>query len=54
MNKGISNSEIEEALRNLNNPDINDNFVGDFHANHMNKYIDCKSMISKKEENIPS
>ena len=54
MNKGISNFEIEEALRNLNNPDINDNFVGDFPAKHMNKFIDCKSMISKKEENIPS
>ena len=53
MNKGISNFEIEEALRNLNNPDINDNFVGDFPAKHMNKFIDCKSMISKKRGKYP-
>ena len=45
MSKGISNFQIEEALRNLNNPDINDNIVDAFPANHTNKFIDCKSMI---------
>ena len=55
MSKGISNFQIEEALRNINNPAINDNFVGAFPANHMNKFIDYKSMISeKKKESIPS
>ena len=43
MSKGINNFQKEEALRNLNNPDINDNFVGPFPANHMNKFIDYKS-----------
>ena len=53
MSKGISNFQIEEALRNINNPAINDNFVGAFPANHMNKFIDYKSMISeKKKESI--
>ena len=49
MSEGISNFQIEEALRNLNNPDINDNFVSAFLANHMNKFIDYKSMISRKK-----
>ena len=52
--EGISNFQIEEALRGLNDPDINNNFVGAFAANHMNRFIDCKSMISEKKENIPS
>ena len=52
MSKGISNFPIEEALRNLNDPDINDNFVGAFPANHMNKFIDFKSMISEKKRKI--
>ena len=50
MNEGISNFQIEEAFRNLNNQDISDNFVGAFPANHMNKFIDYKSMISDKKE----
>ena len=46
MSEGISNFQIEEARRNLNNSDINDNFVGPFPANmnnmhkFMNKFID--------------
>ena len=52
MSKGISNFPIEEALRNLNDSDINDNFVGAFPANHMNKFIDFKSMISEKKRKI--
>ena len=52
MSEGISNFLTEEALRNLNNPDMNDNFVGAFPANHMNKFIDYESMISEKK--IPS
>ena len=49
MSEGISNFLTEEALRNLNNPDMNDNFVGAFPANHMNKFIDYESMISEKK-----
>ena len=50
ISKGISNFQIEEALRNINNPAINDNFVGAFPANHMNKFIDYKSIISEKKK----
>ena len=53
MSEGISNFHIEEALRNINNPDINDNFVGAFPANHTNKFIDYKSVISEKEGKLP-
>ena len=33
MSEGISNFQIEEAFKNLNDPNINDNFVGAFPAN---------------------
>ena len=54
MSEGISNFQIEQAFKNLNDPNINDNFVGTFPANQMNKFIDYKSMIFEKRENIPS
>ena len=46
MVDGISNFQIE-AFRNINDDDINDNFVGAFFSNHMNKFIDHASMISQ-------
>ena len=36
----ISNFQTEQAFKNLNDPDINDDFVGAFPANQMNKFID--------------
>ena len=53
MSEAISNFQLEEALRNLNDPDINENFVGTFPANHMNKFIDYKSIISEKKGKHP-
>ena len=53
MSEGISNFHTEEALRNINNPNINDNFVGAFPANHTNKFIDYKSMLSEKKGKLP-
>ena len=47
MSKGISNFETEEALKNIDHPDIIDNFVGTFPASQMNKFIDYNSMISE-------
>ena len=46
MSEGISNFQIEEDFKNLNDPDINDNFVGAFPANQMTKFIDYKSTMS--------
>ena len=55
MTKRIRNFQIENALKNIKDEDINDNFVGIFPENYMNKFIDRAAMISKKKkENIPS
>ena len=45
MPKGISNFQIEKGLKDIDDPDINDNFVGGFTANQMNRFIDYKTMI---------
>ena len=47
MSKGISNLQIEKAI------DIDENFVGVFPANHMNRFIDYKTMISEKKAKYP-
>ena len=49
MRGGISNFQIE-AFKNINDSDINGNFVGAFPANQMTKFIDYKSMISEKRK----
>ena len=54
MSKGISNFQIENALKNMSDEDINDNFVDVFSSNHMNTFIDHAAMISEKRENISS
>lgn len=50
MSKGINNSQIEKALKDNGDQDISDNFVGVFHANHMSRFIDYKTMIFLKKE----
>ena len=52
MAKGISNIHIENAFRNLDYADINDNFVSVFPVNHMNRFLDYKTIILEKRENI--
>ena len=54
MSKGISKSQIEKAFRDIDDPDINDNFARVFRVNHMSRFIDYKSMISEKRANILS
>ena len=44
--QGISNFQIENPFKNIKDTNINDNFVGVFPANRMNRFIDYKSMIS--------
>ena len=46
MSEGINNFQIEEAFKNLNDSDINDNFVGAFPTTQMTKFIDYKSIMS--------
>ena len=52
MSEGISNFQIEEGFKNLNDPDINDNFLGAFPANQMTKFVGYKSMMSEKKRKI--
>ena len=44
---------VNEFTQNINDEDIDDNFVGAFPSNHMNKFIDHPSMISQKKEKYP-
>ena len=53
MNKGISNFQIENAIDNIGDEDLNNNFVGVFPSNCMNKFINHSAMISSKKENVP-
>ena len=53
MAKGISNLHIEKAFKQLNNQDMDENFVGVFPANPMNRFIDYKTMISEKKGKYP-
>ena len=50
MTEGISNFQIEEAFKNINDEDINNNFVGVFSSNYMNKYINHVAMLSEKKK----
>ena len=52
MPKGISNFQIEKGLKDIDDPDINDNFVGGFTTNRMNRFIDYKTMMLGKRANI--
>ena len=53
MAKGISNFQIENALKNVNDGDIDDDSVGVFPSNHMNKFIDHAGMMSEKKGKYP-
>ena len=53
MTEGISNFQIEEALKNIKDEDIYNNFVGIFPSNYINKFIDHASMISDKKGKYP-
>ena len=46
--KGRSNFQIEDAIKNIGEKDLIDNFVGVFTSNYMNKFIDHAAMISDK------
>ena len=46
----ISNFQIENAIRNIGDDDLKNNFVGVFLSNYMNKFIDRAPMISSKEK----
>ena len=49
MSSDISNFQIKEAFKNIADENIENNFVGVFPSNDMNKFIDHKPMISEKK-----
>ena len=49
MSKGINNFQIENAIKNIGEDDLDDNFVGVFPSNHLNKFINHAAMISEKK-----
>ena len=53
MSKGISNFQIEKTLENINDEDINNNLVGVFPSNYMNKCTKHAVMISQKKGKYP-
>ena len=46
--EGISNFQIETAIKSIGDNDLLNNFVGVFPSNYMNRFIDHTSMISSK------
>ena len=53
MAKGISNIHIENTFRNLYYGDLNDNFVVVFPVNHIDRFIDYKTIILEKKGKYP-
>ena len=53
MSKGISNVQIENAIENIGDEDLNDNFVGVFPSNRMSEFINHSAMISSKKGKYP-
>ena len=49
---GISNLQIEDAIKRISDEDLSNNFAGVFPLNHMNKFINHFAMIEEKKVNI--
>ena len=57
MRRGISNFQIENEIKNIKDEDLDDNFVGVFPSNYINKFIYLLTMqlwYLRKKANIPS
>ena len=52
MRRGISNFQIENEIKNIKDEDLDDNFVGVFPSNYINKFINHAAMISEKKRQI--
>lgn len=53
MSKRISNFQIKDPIKNLEEDETMKNFVGMFPANHMNTFISFKPTISEKTVKYP-
>ena len=45
---GISNHQIEEAFKKIDDEDLLDNFIGMFPSDYMNKFINHAAMIEER------
>ena len=43
---GISNTQIEKAFREIDDPDLLENFVGVFPSDYLNKFVNHTAMIN--------
>ena len=50
---GISNFQIENAIKEIGDEDLLDNFVGVFPSNYMNRFINHSAMIEEKKGKYP-
>ena len=50
---GISNFQIENAIKKIGDEDVLDNFVGVFPSNYMNRFINHSAMIEEKKGKYP-
>ena len=50
---GISNFQIEDAIKKIGDQDLSENFVGVFPSNYLNKFINHAAMIEDKKGKYP-
>ena len=50
---GISNFQIENAIKKIGDKDLLENFVGVFPSNYMNRFINHSAMIEEKKVKYP-
>ena len=53
MLKGISNLQIENTIKTINDEDLSNNFVGVFPSDKMTKFMAYKQLINKKTGKYP-
>ena len=51
--RGISNFHIEDAIANIGDDDLTNNFVGVFLSNYMNAFIDHTAMMKEQGGKYP-
>ena len=50
---GISNFQIENAIKKIGDKDLLENFVGVFPSNYMNRFVNHFAMIEEKKGKYP-
>ena len=53
VSKGISNFQIGKAIKNIEDEDLNDHFVGVFPSYYKNRFVNHAAMIFEKKGKYP-